>query len=303
MVPETGPRVLQSKWPFDASHSWNNWFYYNKKKNNTREGEGRNILYRDATLPCLSQTGKLFYEGQGEEKRKATHRCQVGRSPVRQSLVCRQFLKKEKAATPFALLKKQTFHAPPGRGSLARSQTLGGSRTFLFCHSHRTVCLLFVSTALHIPRRTRDESEKKKKERNVSAFSQLARRKASLCATLSPSKTRRADPLGRGGDSPFFPVATEATESFFFFLSLSSLVKAEEWSGEELKWVYFVKWTRVHRYFLAKSAAKRGQIMKSDQNGAERREKELEWTRAKHVKQRVNEQTNELSKALKGTIP
>lgn len=69
---QDGGTAPQTKWPYDAIHSWNNWFYYNKKKNNTREGEGRNILYRDATNPCRCATGRLF-RGGGEGKKRGQH--------------------------------------------------------------------------------------------------------------------------------------------------------------------------------------------------------------------------------------
>lgn len=109
VVPNSGPRVLQSKWPFDASHSWNNWFYYNKKKNNTREGEGRNILYRDATRPRLSQTGKLFFTRDGGRKKKSNAPLSSW-SVTSATVTCLSpIFKKEKAATPFALLKNKRF--------------------------------------------------------------------------------------------------------------------------------------------------------------------------------------------------
>lgn len=89
MVPNLGPQFYNQSGLLMQVTAETTGFIIIKRK--TTPGKGRNILYRDATLPCLSQTGKLFYEGRGAEKRKATHRCQVGRSPVRQSLVCRQF--------------------------------------------------------------------------------------------------------------------------------------------------------------------------------------------------------------------
>lgn len=67
-------------------------------KRKTTPGKGKGGIYSTETqrVPASLRQGNFFLRGTGGEKRKATHRCQVGRSPVRQSHVCRQFLKKKK---------------------------------------------------------------------------------------------------------------------------------------------------------------------------------------------------------------
>lgn len=175
---------------------------------------------------------------------------------------------------------------------LACSQTLGGSHTFYFCHLQRTLSLLFVSTVLHIPRWARDGIEKKNEMSAAlpSAFSQLARHKASLCATLSVKNTKSRS-FGQRWWQFLLPDSNRSHRVFFFLLlSFKGRVKRR---GNEIG--LFCK-MNARPLLLCKVC--RAMDKWSDQNKRarerERRsKKELEWTRrAKHVrqqKQRVNE--------------
>lgn len=75
---------------FWCSHSWNNWFYYNKKKINTRGG----IYSTETQLLCPPLHGRKWRHlwirkkkkkinkrkrRRGRERKKKMHQCQVGR--------------------------------------------------------------------------------------------------------------------------------------------------------------------------------------------------------------------------------
>lgn len=194
-----------------------------KRKTTPGRGKGRIYSTEAQRIPASLRQGDIFLRGTGTRNRGILGRKKRGNAPLSSWSVGHQCdshtsVTIKKKTTHFALLKK--IHAPQDEACLLTDAWRFPYFLFLSFAMHRVSSFHFNCFA-HPSASQRCDRKKEKSAALPSAFSQLARHKASLCATLSPSKTRRADPLGRGDDSSFFPIATEATESSFFSFSLS----------------------------------------------------------------------------------